>query len=329
MLDAVLDAERLGATARNHTARAAVRLRAGERLDNGADRHVAADRAGAGAGRRGADDVRRVDRRGRSRREAQVRPARYSGRRAAISSSSCPTPARAPASPRSNSRNEPLYCIPWKQYHYFGPTETPYEGDPDRVFVTVEEADGIIAEANKLLPGLRLTPADIRISWAGVRPLTYDPAVPFGNRSRVIHDLAAEGLAVCVCADGRTGHDPSLGRTRIDAAGGATTASPRARHDHADYAPPAERCGAEHAATLSDELFRRRGTAWSGPADAEDREQCGNRTRRDACLGRDPRGRRAAPLRGGMERPLCSAACAAARGLHRPNVTTTGIQQDA
>ena len=45
-----------------------------------------------------------------------------------------------------------------------------------------------------LLPGLHLAAADIRISWAGVRPLTYDPAVPFGNRSRVIHDLAADGL---------------------------------------------------------------------------------------------------------------------------------------
>ncbi len=31
-------------------------------------------------------------------------------------------------------------------------------------------------------------------SWAGVRPLTYDPALPKGSRSRTIHDLAADGM---------------------------------------------------------------------------------------------------------------------------------------
>jgi glycerol-3-phosphate dehydrogenase len=168
-----------------------------------------------------------------------------------------------------NSRQEPLYCIPWKQYHYFGPTETPYEGDPDRVFVTAQEADRIIADANELLPGLHLTPADIRMSWAGVRPLTYDPAVPFGNRSRVIHDLASDGLpsAFALTAGPLMTHRSAARElTQVVAQRLKPSGSPHSPR----YAPPAERHGAEHAATLSDELFRRRGTAWSGPPDAED-----------------------------------------------------------
>jgi glycerol-3-phosphate dehydrogenase len=168
-----------------------------------------------------------------------------------------------------NSRDEPLYCIPWKQFHYFGPTETPYEGDPDRVFVTAEEADGIIADANVLLPGLHLTAADIRFSWAGVRPLTYDPAVPFGNRSRVIHDLAADGLpsAFALTAGPVMTHRSAARElTRVV----AQRLKPSHPPQIPDYAPAVERRGAEHTATLSDELFRRRGTAWSGPLDAED-----------------------------------------------------------
>lgn len=73
-----------------------------------------------------------------------------------------------------NSVGEPLYCIPWKHLHYFGPTETEYTGDLDRIHVTDEEQAGLIREANILLPGLKLKASDILMTWAGVRPLTYD-----------------------------------------------------------------------------------------------------------------------------------------------------------
>jgi glycerol-3-phosphate dehydrogenase len=168
-----------------------------------------------------------------------------------------------------NSRDEPLYCIPWKQFHYFGPTETPYEGDPDQVFVTADEADGLLAEANKLLPRLRLTPADIRLSWAGVRPLTYDPAVPFGNRSRMIHDLAADGLpgAFALTAGPVMTHRSAARElTWLVAQRLAPSYPPRSP----DYAAATAHRGTEHAANLSDEMFRRRGTAWSGPPPSDD-----------------------------------------------------------
>jgi glycerol-3-phosphate dehydrogenase len=163
-----------------------------------------------------------------------------------------------------NSRNEPLYCIPWKQFHYFGPTETAYDGDPDRVFVTAEEADGLLTEANKLLPQLNLTAADIRFSWAGVRPLTYDAAVPFGNRSRVIHDLSPDGLpnALALTAGPVMTHR-SAARELTQLV--AQRLAPSGPVRPPDYVPPASRTGTEHAANLSDALFRRSGAAWSGP----------------------------------------------------------------
>lgn len=93
-----------------------------------------------------------------------------------------------------NRLKEPLYCLPWRGMHYFGPTETLYEGDIDAIRVEDKEVEFLLAEANHLLPSLRLKRSDVLYTWAGVRPLTYDPTLPKGNRSRIIHDLALDGM---------------------------------------------------------------------------------------------------------------------------------------
>jgi glycerol-3-phosphate dehydrogenase len=327
VLDAVLDAERLGATARNHTA---ARM-SGFAPDSGWTMELTDMLSQTPPVRvRGAvvlmtsgvwiDEV--------------VRGVKPNAARKIFGTKGCHLVVKLPdvcagaGIATLDSRNEPLYCIPWKQYHYFGPTETPYEGDPDRVFVTVEEADGIIANANALLPGLHLTPADIRMSWAGVRPLTYDAAVPFGNRSRVIHDLAADGLpsAFALTAGPVMTHRSAARElTRLVA---QRLGPSRAPHPPS-YAPPAERCGVEHAVTLSDELFRRRGTAWSGPLDAEDISSAA--TELGAMLAWDET--RVADEKRRFEAEwndlYASPYARQERGLHRLNIRTTGIQQDA
>ena len=201
-----------------------------------------------------------------------------------------------------NSRNEPLYCLPWRDLHYVGPTETAYEGDPDRVFVTPAEADDLLSEANRLLPGLRLTAADVRMSWAGVRPLTYDPDVPFGNRSRVIHDLAQDGVpdAFAMTAGPVMTHR-SAGRemTRLVAQRLAPSRAAKAP----DYATR-ERDGAEHAMTVADVIFRRGGTAWTGPVAGDTvAEGCRARSVASTAGARGPRAERDALKRNGT---ICS-----------------------
>ena len=89
----------------------------------------------------------------------------------------------------------PYYCLPWRDLHYFGPTETLYEGDPDDVHAGEDEIEGVIDEANRLLPGLAISRENVMFTWSCVRPLTYDPALlPRGKRSREIHDLGPGGL---------------------------------------------------------------------------------------------------------------------------------------
>ncbi len=90
---------------------------------------------------------------------------------------------------------EPVYLVPWRQgLHYMGVTETVYDGDIDNIRPEDEDMDWLLDEANHLLPSLGLKRSDVLYSWAGVRPLTYDPDLPKGARSREVHDFSGEGM---------------------------------------------------------------------------------------------------------------------------------------
>lgn len=94
-----------------------------------------------------------------------------------------------------NSVGEPHYILPSQGgCHHIGPTETPYEGDLDDIKVDEPDRVFLLDQTARILPGLGLTDADIIYTWAGVRPLGYDTAYPKGKRSVEIHDLGADGL---------------------------------------------------------------------------------------------------------------------------------------
>ncbi|TPJ52367.1 FAD-dependent oxidoreductase [Mesorhizobium sp. B2-6-4] len=93
-----------------------------------------------------------------------------------------------------NRSGMPFYCLPsHDDCFYFGPTETPFDGDAAGAAATNEDIDFLLAEANHMLPGLRLGRRHVEFTWAGVRPLTFDAAEPMGRRTRQIHDLASAG----------------------------------------------------------------------------------------------------------------------------------------
>jgi glycerol-3-phosphate dehydrogenase len=281
-VDAVLDAERLGATVRNHTTGRIVRRESDHWV-------LAVGRAGAPDGETPVraravllmagiwiDDVAR-----------SVQP---QARRRILGTKGAHILVRLPPECADigiatlNSKQEPFYCIPWRGYHYFGPTETIYDGNKDDIRVTSEERDWLVREANNLLPALRLSADDVLMSWAGVRPLTYDDAMPSGNRSRVIHDLGADGMpGVLAMSAGPVMTHRSAGRELVAQVSRCIAPSGRAaapdyrpaRFPECTNAPPLladntdvklsdlrHAVSAEHARTLSDVLLRRVGLAW-------------------------------------------------------------------
>ena len=92
-----------------------------------------------------------------------------------------------------SSIGQPFYCMPWGRYHFLGPTETVFEGNPDEVRVLPDEVEFILREANDLYPGLRLTRGDVVYSWCGIRPRTAS-AGEEGVKSLMIHDMAPDGM---------------------------------------------------------------------------------------------------------------------------------------
>ncbi|MEQ8291264.1 MAG: FAD-dependent oxidoreductase [Roseovarius sp.] len=190
-----------------------------------------------------------------------------------------------------NSWGEPFYCIPWHDLHYIGPTETPYEGDLDDIHVDEHDLEFLLSETASLFPGLNVTRDKVIRTWAGVRPLTYDPAHPKGSRARELHDLGREGLegvyamtAAPVMSHRDSGRKiTEVLRKAFAPSGTPSTLSyrPRLPIENSNAQPIAEGAGYtladvrhavrhEHARTLLDVLFRRSGVGlrhWFGDAE--------------------------------------------------------------
>ncbi len=281
-IDAVLDAERLGAVVRNYTAATRLTREDGgwtiELTDGptGAKATIAAklvlnmagiwiDRVNAASG--------------------GERPRKILGTKGIHLMVQLPPDCADIGIVTFNRRNEPLYCIPWRGMHYFGPTETVYEGDLDDIRAEDDEIDSLLAEANHLLPSLRLKRADILFTWAGVRPLSYDPALPKGKRSRDVHDLASAGMPdVYAMTAGPVMTHRSAGTEMVDVVRGRLAPTREVRPvDYgarrfpenqnsppivadwtaAKFADLRHAAAHEHATNLVDLMFRRVGAGWT------------------------------------------------------------------
>lgn len=287
VVDTVLDAERLGAVACNYTKMARM-ARRGERWaieladtldDSEAPVSVSASAVFNMAGI-WIDEVNRTSGDGQAGR-------RITGTKGVHIAIRLPPECADYGIATLNRLREGFYCVPWRDgMHYFGPTETLYEGDVDDISPTEEEIDFLLGEARHLLPSLGLERKDIRYSWAGVRPLTFDPAQPMGARSREMHDLARDGLPnVFAMTAGPIMSHRTAGREAV-ARMSALFAPRRARqapsYEAVDLSPPADdspallnsdptlrvsavrrAVEAEKAESLVDILFRRTRAGWS------------------------------------------------------------------
>ena len=92
--------------------------------------------------------------------------------------------------------HEHIFCLPWGDLHYIGPTETVYEGDIENVHPSEEDISFLLDEINYMMPDLALARGDVELSWAGARPITYDPNRAKGRRmpGGIFHDLSREGM---------------------------------------------------------------------------------------------------------------------------------------
>jgi glycerol-3-phosphate dehydrogenase len=64
-----------------------------------------------------------------------------------------------------------LFAIPWGERVILGTTDTDYSGSLEDIPVDESDVQYVLSVVNRYFPDARLSPCDIRGSWAGVRPL--------------------------------------------------------------------------------------------------------------------------------------------------------------
>jgi glycerol-3-phosphate dehydrogenase len=87
--------------------------------------------------------------------------------------------------------------IPWNKQLLVGTSEVADSNVPDNPQPSAQERDYLFQSFTRLFPNSGLTTADIRYSFAGIRPLPYAPnkASSAVTRKHLLHDHTDEGAA--------------------------------------------------------------------------------------------------------------------------------------
>jgi glycerol-3-phosphate dehydrogenase len=80
--------------------------------------------------------------------------------------------------------NRPYFIVPWAGNYLIGTTDERFDGDLDQVTAADEEISYLIASTNHVIPAARLSRDDVLWTYAGVRPLPYEPGVPEAKLTR-------------------------------------------------------------------------------------------------------------------------------------------------
>ncbi|MEL7022033.1 MAG: glycerol-3-phosphate dehydrogenase/oxidase, partial [Bacteroidota bacterium] len=77
-----------------------------------------------------------------------------------------------------------LFAVPRQRVTYIGTTDTPYDGDKNRVLATIEDVNYLLSGVNAMFPTVKLTLSDVESSWAGLRPLIHESGKSATEMSR-------------------------------------------------------------------------------------------------------------------------------------------------
>jgi glycerol-3-phosphate dehydrogenase len=94
------------------------------------------------------------------------------------------------------SDRRPVFVIPWNEQLLVGTTEIPDQGDPGKTSPSNEEIEYLLTTLRKLYPIASFTKADIRYSFAGIRPLPFARGKRADEitRRHFLHDHSKEGV---------------------------------------------------------------------------------------------------------------------------------------
>ncbi len=112
-----------------------------------------------------------------------------------------------------NDDGRMIFAIPRGTCTYIGTTDTPYEGDKVEPEITREDVDYILRATNNMFPSVNLKVADIRSSWAGLRPLINEEGKDASEISRRDETFVSERGLISIAGGKLTGYRKMAERT--------------------------------------------------------------------------------------------------------------------
>jgi glycerol-3-phosphate dehydrogenase len=102
------------------------------------------------------------------------------------------------------SDGRPIFVIPWNEQVLVGTTEAADNGDPAKAQPSAEEIQYLLHSLLSVFPRAKISRADIRYTFAGVRPLPFSPNQNASavSRKHYLHDHAADGAAQMISVIG-------------------------------------------------------------------------------------------------------------------------------
>lgn len=77
-----------------------------------------------------------------------------------------------------------VFAIPRHRTTYIGTTDTPFTDDKNGVFASRDDAEYLLKGLNGVFPHAQISLQDVESSWAGLRPLIYEPGKSASEMSR-------------------------------------------------------------------------------------------------------------------------------------------------
>lgn len=99
-----------------------------------------------------------------------------------------------------------MFAIPRLRTTYLGTTDTPYDGDINRVLADMNDVDYLLDATNQMFPDANLTVDDVESSWAGLRPLIYEEGKSASEMSRKDEIFESETGLISIAGGKLTGY---------------------------------------------------------------------------------------------------------------------------
>jgi glycerol-3-phosphate dehydrogenase len=144
-----------------------------------------------------------------------------------------------------------MFVLPWGDLAYIGTTDTDDAGTPDQVRADGDDLVYLLRSANARFPNAHLTEEDVRVTWAGLRPLLAGKARSDTSAVSREHAIVTGPAGMITVAGGKLTTYRSMAAEVVDQV--ARRLGTRAPH------PPTATEPLPGGETLDFESFRRRG----------------------------------------------------------------------